>query len=95
MAIGFLSLHRSVNQPRRADMNRGVDAFHLLRKIIVENDRDNRDRQSESSRDKRLRDTRGDEASYQPTYRYQALVRELAANEALHRVRDVLARGDG
>jgi hypothetical protein len=38
------------------------------------------------------RDTRGDEASYQPTYRYQALVRELAANEALRRVRDVLAQ---
>jgi len=39
------------------------------------------------------RDTRGDEASYQPTYRYQAQVRELAANEALRRVRDVLGRG--
>jgi hypothetical protein len=39
------------------------------------------------------RDTRGDEASYQPTYRYQALVRELAANDALRRVRDVLAQG--
>ena len=39
------------------------------------------------------RDTRGEEAAYQPTYRYQALVRELAANDALHRVRDVLARG--
>jgi len=40
-----------------------------------------------------MRDTRGDEASYQPTYRYQAQVRELAANEALRRVRDVLGRG--
>jgi hypothetical protein len=39
------------------------------------------------------RDGRGDEPSYQPTYRYQALVRELAANEALRAVRDVLARG--
>ena len=42
-----------------------------------------------------VRDNRGEEAAYQPTYRYQALVRELAANEALKRVRDVLARGDG
>jgi len=41
------------------------------------------------------RDQRGDEPSYQPTYRYQALVRELAANEALHRVRDVLTGGNG
>ena len=41
------------------------------------------------------RDPRGDEASYQPTYRYQALVRELAANESLRRVRDVLERGAG
>lgn len=39
------------------------------------------------------RDTRGDEASYQPTYRYQAQVRELAAGEALRRVRDALGRG--
>jgi hypothetical protein len=38
------------------------------------------------------RDTRGEEASYQPTYRYQALVRELAANEVLRRVRDLLGR---
>ncbi|HSS01046.1 MAG TPA: hypothetical protein VLM79_28510, partial [Kofleriaceae bacterium] len=38
------------------------------------------------------RDTRGEEATYQPTYRYQAQVRELAANEALRRVRDVLVR---
>jgi hypothetical protein len=41
-----------------------------------------------------LRDTRGEEPAYQPTYRYQALVRELAANEALRRVRDVLAKGE-
>jgi hypothetical protein len=39
------------------------------------------------------RDLRGDEGTYQPTYRYQALVRELASSEALRRVRDVLARG--
>jgi hypothetical protein len=39
-----------------------------------------------------VRDNRGQEATYQPTYRYQALVRELAANESLRRVRDVLAR---
>jgi len=42
-----------------------------------------------------VRDARGGEASYQPTYRYQALVRELAANEAFRRVRDVLATGAG
>jgi hypothetical protein len=42
-----------------------------------------------------MRDTRGDEALYQPTYRYQALVRELAANEALRRVRDTLAQRGG
>ena len=41
-----------------------------------------------------VRDARGEEASYQPTYRYQALVRELAANDALRRVREVLARGE-
>jgi hypothetical protein len=41
-----------------------------------------------------VRDNRGDEAMYQPTYRYQALVRELAANEALRRVRETLARPD-
>ncbi len=41
-----------------------------------------------------VRDTRGDEVSYQPTYRYQALVRELAANEALRHVREALARED-
>ena len=39
-----------------------------------------------------MRETRGEEASYQPTYRYQALVRELAANDALRRVRDALAQ---
>ena len=42
-----------------------------------------------------VRDSRSEDATYQPTYRYQALVRELAANDALRRVRDVLARGDG
>ena len=40
-----------------------------------------------------VRDNRGDDALYQPTYRYQALVRELAANEALRRVREALAQG--
>jgi len=39
-----------------------------------------------------VRDQRGDEAAYQPTYRYQALVRELAANEALRHVRETLDR---
>jgi len=41
-----------------------------------------------------MRDNRTEEPSYQPTYRYQALVRELAANDALRRVREVLARGE-
>jgi hypothetical protein len=42
-----------------------------------------------------VRDRTGDEGSYQPTYRYQALVRELAANDALRRVREVLSRDGG
>jgi hypothetical protein len=42
-----------------------------------------------------VRDNRGEEAVYQPTYRYQALVRELAANDALRRVRDVLVSEGG
>jgi hypothetical protein len=40
-----------------------------------------------------VRDNRSDDVLYQPTYRYQALVRELAANEALRRVREALAQG--
>jgi hypothetical protein len=42
-----------------------------------------------------VRNNQGEDANYQATYRYQALVRELAANEALRRVREVLVRGDG
>jgi hypothetical protein len=42
-----------------------------------------------------VRNNQGEDATYQATYRYQALVRELAANEALRRVREVLVPGDG
>src|SRR5580692_11643084 len=38
---------RRIDQARRADMNRRVDPLNLLRKVVVENDRDNRDDQAQ------------------------------------------------
>src|ERR1700734_1202218 len=60
IAIRVLSLNRSVDQPRRADMDSGVDPLHFLREIVVENDRDNRDPEPQRGRDERFRDPRGD-----------------------------------
>src|SRR5271156_3732076 len=57
IAIRVLALDSSVDQPRSADMNRGVNSFHFLREIVVENDRDNRHAQAQRGRDERLRDS--------------------------------------
>src|SRR5580700_9209923 len=75
MAISLLSLNSRVDQACRTDMDRGVDSLHLLREIVVENDRDNRDRQAQRGRDERLRDTRRDHGKPAGTHHRHRLKR--------------------
>src|SRR5271170_7876084 len=48
-AIGDLALERGVDQAGGADMNRGVDAVDLLGEVVIENDRDDGDGETERS----------------------------------------------
>src|SRR5271168_3827867 len=51
MAIRDPALQRGVDQACGTDMDSGIDAINLLGKVVIEDDRDNRDRQPERGRD--------------------------------------------
>src|SRR5216684_2681058 len=52
---------RRVDQARGADMDRRVDPLDLLRKVVVENHRDNRDDQAQRRRNQRFGNARRDD----------------------------------
>src|SRR6266849_5113591 len=54
-ANGLPPRQSGVDEAGGVDVNRSVDVVDLDREVIVENDRDDRDRKSQRSRDQRLR----------------------------------------
>src|SRR5512146_2810558 len=57
-ANGLSPLQRGVDETGGVDVDGGVDIVDLHREVVVENDRDDRDRQSQCGRNQRLRNAR-------------------------------------
>src|SRR5258706_8498756 len=51
-----------LDHARAADLQRGVDALHARLEVVVEDDRDDADREPQRGGDERLRDAAGDDA---------------------------------
>src|SRR5579875_1101144 len=81
IAISALSPQRRVDQARRANMDGRVNPFDLLRKVVVEDHGDNRDRKAQRGRDQSFRNTGRDDRKSSSAHDRHRLKRRQDADD--------------